>query len=754
MEKPPPTAVAALDDHDESVRIAISALGDMRNATSRSDPRSPPPILASPSPSISSAASPRSPLSPVLRSPTFVGPSSPDSRNSSDNPSAPDFVSRVTHIPLVNSVLHVYEQGKASSRVVKYGAEIMESSVKTISRPVIDRIPAQLDEFACRQLDRGSFGEMWRFMRAIISFCSGRDVEMLESSNFDKYRRPSQVEPASPSSIRMQGSDPPTSESDRGRPKLKTKTLDGSAIEDRDINMVKEEIIASPRMDGERDREVSGWIEANSSFIGPAPPPEDPSSSKSQSEPQNERQVAQRSRWQAMLLEAGGLSAALSDESMRRLRYCLSWLQYATAHIDAQILILRDFTASLQPLSPRSPTASTHSRHSSNGSDQISVAHMRTLTDVRSDIVNTIRQVVDVVSKYAGGALPEPARTRVRGFILKLPQRWANRAGVPSPNATLPGEGGEQKERESVTAAAASGVGVRRQGNRRAAHRERGTGSEGNGNGKSAASSRAPSPSTSPRLLRPASALNLSGAMMEGRNGHVEIAVTATAAAIAAQRILVLATESLDMMRGVTGVVKDSLDRADAWVGRLRTVGIQRGEPEAGANPATDIELAPPGEFDFSSHRRGSLHSLHSLNSQYDEHEMPSPYSGSSTTYSYAGGSVPSTPGGGAYSPVYAGAASPPPGLGLGLSAMSLGSKYSTPRSVIVGLPSEEGDATKERDGDATMTNGYAHGVNGYSHMAHSQERGQDDVVRRKELMLTDDRLASPERMDVDVDDA
>lgn len=31
----------------------------------------------------------------------------------------------------------------------------MESSVKTISKPVIDRLPVnQLDEFACRQLDR------------------------------------------------------------------------------------------------------------------------------------------------------------------------------------------------------------------------------------------------------------------------------------------------------------------------------------------------------------------------------------------------------------------------------------------------------------------------------------------------------------------------------------------------------------------------------------------------------------------------
>ena len=32
---------------------------------------------------------------------------------------------------------------------------MVESSVKTISRPVIDRLPvAHLDEFACRQLDR------------------------------------------------------------------------------------------------------------------------------------------------------------------------------------------------------------------------------------------------------------------------------------------------------------------------------------------------------------------------------------------------------------------------------------------------------------------------------------------------------------------------------------------------------------------------------------------------------------------------
>jgi hypothetical protein len=40
--------------------------------------------------------------------------------------------------------------------------------------------------------------------------------------------------------------------------------------------------------------------------------------------------------------------------------------------------------------------------------------------------------------------------------------------------------------------------------------------------------------------------------------------MSAIAANQAAQRILTLATESLDMIRGVTGVFKESLDRADA----------------------------------------------------------------------------------------------------------------------------------------------------------------------------------------------
>lgn len=63
---------------------------------------------------------------------------------------------------------------------------------------------------------------------------------------------------------------------------------------------------------------------------GPQSGPEKDRASGSTPTPGPESQqhaVVQRSRWQAMLLEAGGLGAAVSEESMRRLQYCLQWLQ-------------------------------------------------------------------------------------------------------------------------------------------------------------------------------------------------------------------------------------------------------------------------------------------------------------------------------------------------------------------------------------------------------------------------------------------
>lgn len=67
-----------------------------------------------------------------------------------------------------------------------------------------------------------------------------------------------------------------------------------------------------------------------------------------------------------------------------------------------------------------------------------------TLAQIKKEIVDTLRKVVDVISKYAGTGLPEQAKQAVRGFILALPTRWAilnsSTTASPAPNsASAPG---------------------------------------------------------------------------------------------------------------------------------------------------------------------------------------------------------------------------------------------------------------------------------------------------------------------------
>ncbi|KAI9464812.1 Opi1-domain-containing protein [Russula earlei] len=443
----------SIQDEDESVRIAIRALGDMRNgAPLHSSPSHPPSIASSqPTPALSAASSSNSP---TLTTPTLA------SEDPQMDPEADaDFVARVSTLPVFSTALRAYEQSKASSRVVKYGAEMMESSLGRYGAGTPRPSSADADE---------------------------------RSASTERLRK-------------------------RGR---------------------------SSREAGPQLRDESMGNDADERE--PSPEPE---SSMLAENPEEQQQV-------------GSIGAAVSEESMRRLKYCLQWLQYATTHIDGQIVILRDFIASLQP-PPDSPRAL-------NPDALISQERMRQLANVKRDVVATVRQVVDVVSKYAGGALPDPARTRVRGFILHLPQAWASAA-----------------RRENVASAP---VPSRGRGSIRKSAR-RNTNASGTGETSRPTS---PTSTASTRNTRQNSG---------GPGGGAPVAVppTAGSAKQAAQRILALATESLDMMRGVTGVVKESLDRADAWVERLRVIGLQRNA--AADTDASSSSRDPPPPLDPMTHR-------------------------------------------------------------------------------------------------------------------------------------------------------
>lgn len=192
--------------------------------------------------------------------------------------------------------------------------------------------------------------------------------------------------------------------------------------------------------------------------------------------------------------------------------------------------MLRDFIASLQEQQFLSP--------SSSATSLIAPQHLHTLTSIRRDVVNTIRQVVDVVSKYAGGALPEPARSHVRDFILRLPQRWAQAASASPADSPIPPSASAKPDGKVKTERAGRG------GRTASAPYSYGKGEAG-----PSPRSRPPSRATSPSHSRQANGCgpNSGPAMTQ-----------------AAQKILTLATESLDMLRAVTQVFKESLDKADA----------------------------------------------------------------------------------------------------------------------------------------------------------------------------------------------
>ncbi|KAH9849863.1 transcription factor Opi1-domain-containing protein [Lenzites betulinus] len=722
----------ALADQDESVRIAVRALGDMRNSAHATSPTTS--FQPTPALSITSGTS-----SPSLPSPSLL---EDDLRAEDDEDGVRrgrlgafasssavaagaggaaaaegseewKSLSRVSNIPLVNSALRAYEQSKASSRVVKYGAEMMESSVKSISRPVFDRLPVgQLDDFACRQLDRVP-GHLVRCECLAVRTLRGYGARGSELARGDvrsmkcapvtragpKYATPRLGHYARGSSTSRSRNESP----DPRRP-WETATRDVSMSRaDSDRSVPQLSPLSTRGDDDMRGDSGRGPSQSrtptphSSTSSQPEKPTLPPASTLTQhADAQESQQVAQRSRWQAMILEAGGLSAAISEESMRRLKYCLQWLQYATAQIDAQILVLRNFIASLQQ---------------NGASAHVSAQHLRTLQAAKRDVVDTIRQVVEVVSRYAGGALPEPARTRVRSFILCLPRRWAAASttgdGPPSAASASLGHGPVHEVRGEST-----GVGS---ASSRGRHRATAPYSYGPGEAGPAPRSRPASRATSPTRGTTRALAHGHGHSRQSSGGGSGAGTSADSATQAAQKILTLATESLDMLRSVTSVFRDSLERADIWVERLRVVGLQRQQ-----NPDVDPENDPMLNFREPLHHlpplRSHTHSPVTSTAPHSPYASAAPLtsapgSGYTTPYLPPPPALPPLPRSASSSSVASlnlGLAFPGPlnvhGAydGVGFDKLSLGSaassRFATPKSVLLGLPPEAA-AAAEGDG-------------------------------------------------------
>ena len=209
--------------------------------------------------------------------------------------------------------------------------------------------------------------------------------------------------------------------------------------------------------------------------------------------------------WQTrIMVSTSGLGVALREESLRSLKFCLSCLRGANTHI-RKVLIsldraLREWNESRIRLTADTPmTDEEHGQAQvpeSGRRDQATI--MRHIEMLKHEAVKTLKGVFDIVSRYAGGALPEQARNYVHRQLTTFPERF---------------------RRISLTT----------------------TG-----------------PPTSDNV-----------------NGE-----TVTSA----QKIIVLASEGLDVMQQVSGVIESTIESAERW---LDSLGRKRGTEQspAGDNP-------------------------------------------------------------------------------------------------------------------------------------------------------------------------
>jgi hypothetical protein len=136
------------------------------------------------------------------------------------------------------------------------------------------------------------------------------------------------------------------------------------------------------------------------------------------------------SSWQSRLvLSTSGLSVAMSEESLRSLKYCLGWLRWANEHIGKVIDALKLVLEQYEPLPPPGTTIDSGDGSEKGNSLIIRSEAERTalhakVAELKKDVLKTLKSVVDIVSKYAGGALPENARILVRKHLTSLPQRF------------------------------------------------------------------------------------------------------------------------------------------------------------------------------------------------------------------------------------------------------------------------------------------------------------------------------------------
>jgi len=142
--------------------------------------------------------------------------------------------------------------------------------------------------------------------------------------------------------------------------------------------------------------------------------------------------------WQSrLIMSTSGLSIAMSEESLRSLKYCLRWLRWANDHIAK---VIRALKTALDQYDRTDPARAGGARRGGEDMDVDPCGDASAGTSpppsqdrgeiaariaaLKGDVLKTLRDVIETVSRYAGGSLPDNARDLVRRHLTSLPQRF------------------------------------------------------------------------------------------------------------------------------------------------------------------------------------------------------------------------------------------------------------------------------------------------------------------------------------------
>lgn len=139
--------------------------------------------------------------------------------------------------------------------------------------------------------------------------------------------------------------------------------------------------------------------------------------------------------WQSRLvMSTSGLGVAMSDESLRSLKYCLRWLRWANDHMGG---VIGNLKTTLDQYDHHQENGAAQLEETARQEEAVTAEEMALITPEQSrtelaarinllkgDVLKTLQDVINTVSKYAGGALPENARILVRRHLTSLPQRF------------------------------------------------------------------------------------------------------------------------------------------------------------------------------------------------------------------------------------------------------------------------------------------------------------------------------------------